>query len=202
MRWIDPSYLPETTGAVDRFLINSHGDADGLLLKDGKEVHFPSHMSEAVLATVKTGDAVKVRGLRPRGVDMVVAVSIQAGDRPSIVDNGPPRKEGPHKGHDHKEDKHIKPQTHKRTDVEGVVTHVLHGPKGEKRGALLEDGIIVRMPAHAAESLHENLAPGRKLAARGAELSNDLGTVVDAHEIGVSLAALHPVEPKKHAQAA
>ena len=90
MHWIDPAYLPETTGAVDRFLINSHGDADGLLLKDGKEVHFPSHMSEAVLATVKTGDAVKVRGLRPRGVDMVVAVSIQAGDRPSIVANGPP----------------------------------------------------------------------------------------------------------------
>ena len=117
MRWIDPSYLPETTGAVDRFLINSNGDADGFLLKDGKEVHFPSHMSEAVLAAVKTGDAVKVRGLRPRGVDMVVAVSIQAGEAPAIVDNGPQKKEAPHKGHDHKGDKPTKPERHKHTDV-------------------------------------------------------------------------------------
>ena len=86
--------------------------------------------------------------------------------------------------------------------MQGVVAHVLHGPKGEKRGALLEDGIIVRMPSQAAESLHDNLAPGRKLAARGVELTNDLGTVLDAHEIGAALSALHPVEPKKHEQAA
>ena len=45
MHWIDPACLPETKGVVDRFLINPHGAADGLLLKDGKEVHFPPHMS-------------------------------------------------------------------------------------------------------------------------------------------------------------
>jgi len=202
MHWIDPACLPETKGVVDRFLINPHGAADGLLLKDGKEVHFPRHMSVAILAAVKPGDPVKVRGLRPRGVDMVVAVSIQAGEAPAIVDNGPQKKEGPHKGHDHKGDKHTKPEQHKHTDVQGVVTHVLHGPKGEKRGALLEDGIIVWLPPHAAESLHDTLAPGRKLAARGVALTNALGTVVDAHEIGVSLATLLSVEPKKHDQAA
>jgi hypothetical protein len=202
MHWIDPACLPETKGVVDRFLINLHGDADGLLLKDGKEVHFPSHMSGAILAAVKPGDPVKVRGLRPRGVDMVVAVSIQAGEAPAVVDNGSPRKEGPQKGHDHKGDGPAKPEMHKHTDVEGIVTHILHGPRGEKRGALLEDGIVVRMPPHAAESLRDALAPGRKLAARGVELTNALGTVVDAHEIGVSLATLLPVEPKKHPQAA
>lgn len=179
-----------------------HGDADGLLLKDGQEVHFPPHMSKMVLAAVKPGDAIKVRGVRARGVDMVVAVSIQAGYAPPIVDNGPPRKEGPQKGHDHKGDKRTKPELRKHTDVQGVVTHVLHGPKGETRGALLEGRIVVQMPPHAAESLQDNLAPGRKLAARGVELTNDLGAVLDAHEIGVSLAALHPVEPKKHEQAA
>ena len=55
MHWIDPACLPETKGVVDRFLINPRGDADGLLLKDGKEVHFPPHMSAAILAAVKTG---------------------------------------------------------------------------------------------------------------------------------------------------
>ena len=202
MHWIDPACLPETKGVVDRFLINPRGDADGLLLKDGKEVHFPPHMSVAILAAVKPGDPVKVRGLRPRGIDMVVAVSIQAGEAPAIVDNGPPRKEGPHKAHDHKGDKPTKPEHHKHTDVQGVVMRVLHGPKGETRGALLEDGIIVWMPPHAAESLHDALAPGGKLAARGVELTNVLGTVVNAHEIGASLAALLPVESKKRDQAA
>ena len=60
----------------------------------------------------------------------------------------------------------------------------------------------MQMPPHAAESLQDNFAPGRKLAARVVELTNDLGAVLDAHEIGVSLAALHPVKPKKHEQAA
>jgi len=202
MHWIDPAHLPETKGVVDRFLINPHGDADGMLLEDGKEVHFPPHMSKAVLAAavlaaLKPGDHVKVRGVRPRGVDMVAAVSIQAGDAPAIMDHGPPKHEGPKKGDDPKGDKKPKPVPHKPVDVEGVVKRVLHGPKGERRGALLQDGTIVRMPPHAAESLHDKLAPGHKLAARGAELTNDFGTVVDAHEIGVSLAALHPVEPKK-----
>ena len=52
-------------------------------------------------------------------------------------------------------------------------------------------------PSLAAEALHDKLAPGHKLAARGESLTNALGTVVDAYQIGVSLSALHPVEPKK-----
>jgi hypothetical protein len=192
MHWIDPAHLPETKGTVDRFLINQHGDAHGLLLAGGKEVHFPPHMSKLVVAALKPGDHVKVRGVHLRGLDMVSAVSLQAGDATPIVDNGPPKEEGAHKG-----EKKPKPEPHKPVDVEGVVKHVLHGPKGEKRGALLEDGTIVRMPPHAAESLHDKLAAGHKLAARGGRLTNALGTVVDAHEVGVSLSALHPVEPKK-----
>jgi hypothetical protein len=53
------------------------------------------------------------------------------------------------------------------------------------------------IPPHAADLLHELLAPGKKLAARGEGLTNALGTVVDAHEIGPSLTHLRAVEPKK-----
>ena len=130
--------------------------------------------------------------MQPRGVDMVAAVSLQAGDASPIVDNGPPEG-GANKG----EKKKPKPEPHEPVAVEGVVKHVLHGPKGEKRGALLEDGTIVRMPPHVAESLQDKLAIGHKLAARGASLTNVLGTVIDAHEIGSSLSTLHRVEPKK-----
>jgi hypothetical protein len=144
--------------------------------KRRQEVHFPPHMSKAILA------AVKVRGVRLRGVDMVAAVSMQA----AVVDNGPPKKEGPQNGHNnHRGEEHTKLELHKHSDVQGIVAHVLHGPKGEERGALLEDGITVRMPSQAAESLHANLAPGRKLAARGVELTNDLGTVLEATRSGL-----------------
>jgi hypothetical protein len=201
MHWIDPAHLPETKGTLERFLINPRGDADGLLLTGGKEVHFPPHMSKAVVAAFKPGDHVKVRGVRPRGVDMVAAVSLQAGDATPILDHGPPKEDGEHKKHgDDKAEKKRKPEPPKPVDVEGVVKHILHGPKGKKRGALLEDGTVVRMPPHAAESLHDKLTPGHKLAARGPRLTNALGTVVDAHEIGSSLSSLHPVEPKKHGE--
>jgi hypothetical protein len=192
MHWIDPAHLPQSKGTVDRFLINPHGDADGMLLTSGKEVHFPPHMSKLVVAAFKPGDPVKVRGVRPRGADMVAAVSLQAGDATPIVDNGPAKEKGAHKG-----EKKLKPEPHKPVEVEGIVKHVLHGPKGENRGALLEDGTIVRIAPHAAESLHDELAAGHKLAARGGRLTNALGTVIDAREIGSSLSALRSVEPKK-----
>jgi len=123
---------------------------------------------------------------------MVAAVSLEAADGTQIVDPGPPKED-----HDHKPGKKHAAEAHKPMDVEGVVKRVLHGPRGEKRGALLEDGRIVRIPPHAADLLDELLAPGKKLAARGEGLTNVLGTVVDAHEIGATLAHLRPVGPKK-----
>jgi hypothetical protein len=41
MHWLDPNYLPVTKGTVHQFLLNPHGDADGMILTDGTEIHFP-----------------------------------------------------------------------------------------------------------------------------------------------------------------
>ena len=41
MHWLDPDHLPEISGTFERFLLNPHGDADGMILSDGTEVHFP-----------------------------------------------------------------------------------------------------------------------------------------------------------------
>jgi hypothetical protein len=37
-------------------------------------------------------------------------------------------------------------------NVQGKIVLPLFGPKGELRGALLDDGTSLRMPPHAAES--------------------------------------------------
>jgi hypothetical protein len=39
MHWLDPDYLPGVRGTVDRYLFNPHGDADGMILTDGAEIH-------------------------------------------------------------------------------------------------------------------------------------------------------------------
>ncbi len=198
MHWIDPAYLPETKGNLDRFLINPHGAADGLLLRDGKEVHFPPHMSKAIVAAASVGDMISVRGVRPRGVNMIAAVSIQVGTETPIVDHGPPNAEHDELKRDHeKAEKMATPESGRSADTEGLIMHVLHGPRGEKRGALLDNGIMVRMPPHVAAAMREKLSPEHRLAARGRSLTNALGTVIDAREIGVSLSALHALEPDK-----
>ena len=30
MHWVDPDYLPETKGTFERFIVNHHGEADGV----------------------------------------------------------------------------------------------------------------------------------------------------------------------------
>ena len=89
MHWIDPKSLPETSGAVSKFLYNVHGHADGFLLDGDQQVHFAPHMSEELLKTVKVGDKVVVRGVKPRAVDLLVAASIIAPNGTEIVDHGP-----------------------------------------------------------------------------------------------------------------
>ena len=74
---IDPASVPTTEGVVGRFLYNLHGDADGFLL-DGTQVHFAPHLSEALTQAVLPGDRVLVQGLKRRGVDVLLALSITA----------------------------------------------------------------------------------------------------------------------------
>jgi hypothetical protein len=134
MHWLDPDYLPEVSGTFERFLINPRGEADGMMLTDGTEVHFPPHLSAELCAAIRSGEKtkVKVRGVRPRGGDLIAAVAIETLDGRRIVDNGPPnRHDGEEKLHNHA----TKPK-HEQMDAEGIVRRVLHGPKGEARGAL------------------------------------------------------------------
>lgn len=192
MHWIDPDHLPETTGVVDCFLLNGEGEADGLVLKDGTEVHFPPHMGSDVLAAVRPGSTVQVRGGRPRGVGMVAAVSIALEEGARIVDAGPPE--------DDEGRKAGRKQTHaKRTvmEAQGVVRQLLHGPKGEVRGVLLEDGRSGRFPPHAAQGLAAMLVPNASVLLRGEGLVTPHGTIIAVREVGTSADDLRPVEAKK-----
>src|SRR6185437_16870445 len=90
MHWLDHTQLPRIEGTVERFLLNAHGELDGLLLADGREVLFPPHLSPAVLAGVACGQRLIVSGLPLRAAPVVVAAALRSdGAVTEIVDRGP-----------------------------------------------------------------------------------------------------------------
>lgn len=195
MHWIDPDYLPEISGTFERFLLNPHGDADGMILGDGTEVHSPPHMSAELRAAIRPDEKpeIRIRGVRPRNSALIAAIAIEMMDGKRIVDNGSPKKHAEKE----KPDEHGPKPKHEKMQAEGRIRQVLHGPKGEARGALLEDGAIIRIPAHEAERFAHFLSPGQRLAVRGDGLRSELGTVIEAREAGPSADELQPLKPKK-----
>ena len=187
MHWIDPDHLPEFTGTVDQFLVNKHGEADGFLLTDGEEVHVPPHLSARLLRDVRPGSQVKVRGVRPRGVKMIAAVAIDT-PKGRILDEGPQaRNDG----------EAFEKAKHGPMSAQGIVKRSIHGPKGETRGAVLEDGRIVRLPPHEAGRFSDLLVKGARISAAGEGATTSFGTVVEAREIGASADTMKPVGPKR-----
>jgi hypothetical protein len=189
MHWLDPDYLPETVGTVGRFLINPDDLIDGLLLADGTEIHIPPHMDEAVRQACHPGDAISVRGVRPRGADVIAAVAIDtAAGR--LRDDGPPE--------DNAAKKHAKKNADERRTkmkIEGRVRRGLHGPKGELRKLLLDEGAIGRFPPEAAHMLRPLIEDGAPIVVRGDGLTTAAGTVIKVREMGPSRERLHPVKP-------
>ena len=186
MHWVDAESLPEVAGTVERFVVNPHGEVDGFVMSGEKQdnilVHTPPHMETEPIRHVKTGDRVGMRGVRPRGADLIAAVAVTANNGRKILDEGP--------DHDRKH-----PEVHHRKmDAEGNVRLSLFGPKGELRGALLSDGTLVRIGHKEAERVARLLKPGAAIAVRGNGLLTDHGRVIDAKEVGSRMDDLQHVK--------
>jgi hypothetical protein len=174
MHWIDPNCLQVTLGTVTQFLLNPHGELDGFVLGKDKQVHFPPHLSKQAAKHVSIGDAVRVRGVKPRLADIIAAVSLTAKGGFVILDEGP----------GHGDERHQKPEVEKRAmEATGEVKLSLYGPKGELRGALLDDGTSLRMPPHAAGELAAYLTPGAHVQAWGHGVKNKYGRTLEIDEI-------------------
>ena len=73
----------------------------------------------------------------------------------------------------------------------------LYAPKGELRGAILEDGSIVRIAPKEADRFAELLQPRASLAVRGEGIETPYGRVVESREIGSDLDSLVPAKGQK-----
>jgi hypothetical protein len=189
MHWIDPDSLPEQQGTVERFVLNPHGEIDGFVMLAAQSdapmlVHTPPHMEADLIRHVKTGETVRVRGVRPRGAALLAAVAVTAQSGARIVD------EGPDDDRDH-------PKFEKRKmTAAGKVRLSLFGPKGELRGALLADGTAVRIGPKEAEDFAALLNPGALLAVTGDGVETSHGRAIHAKELGPEPGKLRPVKHK------
>lgn len=174
----DASQLPEVKGVVRQYSLSPRGDVDGVILKDGTEVHVPPHLGVQIVSAIKPDDPVAIRGLKARAVAMIDAVQLRNETTgQTVVDNGP----------EAGSDAAI-------VTVSARVAQPLHGRRGEVNGALLEDGTIIRMPPHEAARHAALLVPGGALTVAGALMQSSLGKVIDVTRVGASEAAMSAVE--------
>ena len=175
MHWLDPSVLPTVKGRVAQFTVNRHGDVDGLLLDDDRQIHVPPHMGGAVAKLVGIGDAVEARYVKPRDAAVFAAVTVSDAQGRTVADDGPP-----HPRH------HGGPKDHaprKAMHVTGRVRVTLYAPKGEVCGAVLDSGAQVRLDPKANADLADYFAKDAEIEVWGEGLKRRGVTVVDVHEI-------------------
>jgi hypothetical protein len=160
---IDPAQLPETKGKVAQYLIGPRGDVDGVLLEDGTEIHLPPHLATALVFAARPGDLVSVRGLKARNAAMVMAVTLTNVATGTTAGG------------------QAEPQARTLT---GRIKAVLHSPRGDVDGAVLDDGTILRMPPPEAARLAALIGPGQTVTAQGEGSAGPLGAVVMVRQIG------------------
>jgi len=187
MSLVNEELLPHVTSSVERFLVNPDGYADGMILLNGVEVYFAPYLSDEVLMAVHVGDRITVYGELPMAEPLIVAAVIEAANGFRIEDSGAPllsveRTRG------------RKEHARSRLEVEALVRRTLHGPTGELRGVLLDDGTTVALPVHGGADLGELLSPASWLTVRGAGMVTDLGTAIAADEIGQSAEAMRVLQ--------
>lgn len=82
-----------------------------------------------------------------------------------------------------------------QASIQGKVQRPLYRPAGDVKGALLEDGTIVRIGPREAYRVASLLNPGQILAVQGWALTTAHGSVIDAQAVGPSPNQLTQVAP-------
>lgn len=181
----------DITGTVRAFTLTPVGDIEGIILTKGTEIHVPPHLTEQVAAAVRLGEAIAVRGWNVGAPNFVIAAALTSQRGQSVVDQGPPppgtRPPPPPPGQP-------APGAQMAT-VQGRILQVLHGPRGDMNGAILDDGTTLKLPPPSAQQFVSLLQPGQSVVAQGWSLSNSYGRVVDVQSITSAQQAAVPLAP-------
>ena len=214
----DARQMPETRGVVAQYDLTPRGDLDGLILQDGTEVHLPPHLSTELAALVRPGSAVTIHGLHARALALVQALSItdDASGRTVTDDSpgappgshgppgpfgplGPPGLHGPFEPGPHGPFGPPGPHDEGQPlEAQGAVKMLLHGPRGDFNGVLLDNGTMIHLPPPEATRLAADLAVGKPVAASGFGVRNTLGESIGARRIGATADTMAEVAAPPH----
>ncbi|WP_414754148.1 hypothetical protein [Anabaena sp. CCY 9910] len=165
-------------GNVERYLLNKEGLVDGLLLNDDKQVKFPSHISDQIVAAIKPGDAIEVVG--KFGIKSVYGQAIEG----RIVTNTDTQavviKQGKPKGK-----KRLEPTDLSLIKIDDVVQHWLVDDKGKIRGAILTSGTQMHLAKPLAKQLDQLAKIGSQIKADGVGRQTANGEVVEVISLNI-----------------
>jgi hypothetical protein len=171
---------PSVIGTVQQYLLNPHGEVDGLLLSDGTVVRFPPHMGIALVSSVKAGDAVTVVGFlgptTPQGV-AIKALTITTNSKTghTLVDQPPVTRPLP---------PDLRGLTRTALTVSGTLSRFLANPHGEIDGLILSGGEQVKFPPHQGAFIVMALGrAGGAITVTGFGTKNAFGTVVEGQSM-------------------
>ena len=168
---------PVADGIVDRYLLNPRGDVNGLLLRDGSQMHVTLRAAQDLTKAVQPGDHVRVHGRRVSDSPLVkpdVIINVTDGRSftvPYRLDLPmPPREERP---------------TVTEMNAAGTIQVLLYDHlKDVVNGALLSDGTQVRLPPDVGEHFHASLQQNMDVEVRGYGTTTPYGSALEAIAIG------------------
>jgi hypothetical protein len=160
------------SGNVELYLMNKEGLVDGLLLKDGKQVKVPRHLSKQLINIIKPGDSVEVVG--KLGTPTVYGQEIDTHTITNLETKASLSKEP-------KQKKEKKPEIadFQNINVNDSVQHWLINGKGEIRGAILTSGTQVYFAKHLHVHLNKVAKKGSQIQAEGVGMNTPNGSVLE-----------------------
>ncbi|MDD3180420.1 MAG: hypothetical protein PHQ04_08720 [Opitutaceae bacterium] len=160
-------------GTITHFLLNPHGEVDGLLLDNGTEVKWPAHLGTELTATLRPGSTIEVLGYHDRkGNFKAWQIRPANGDR--VLHNTPRPAYAP------KLPGFLRDARLEKLSASGKIQHVLTGKKGEPRMILLDSGAQIHVPKHAAWIVSRLATQKTGLQAEGYGIAAPHGTVLRA----------------------
>ena len=168
---------PVADGIVDRYLLHPLGLVEGLLLRDGSQMHVTSRAANELVKIIQPGDRVQVYGRRPSESPVVqpdVIVNVTDGTSltvPFRLDLPTPPAEA------------RKPPTQMR--ARGTIEVLLYDHlKKVVHGVVLSDGTQVRLPPDVGKQFHLSLQPALEVEVEGHGTETPYGRALEATAIG------------------
>lgn len=179
-------------GTVRQYLMNPHGEVDGLLLNDGTQINFPPHMEEELVGVVQPDDRVSIQGDRER--DSVVKADRITNSRTgrSVAEHAPFQE-------DRRIPLHLKRPSMHAMQASGSIAALLYAPRGEVHGFILADGTQIHVRPDVGDSMARALSVGETVQAEGYGSDNQYGRSVETTAIGLGGERLVPLDrPVRH----